>query len=42
MMQMHKYNLNDLEHMIPWEREVYVGMLVNHLKEEADRINNKG
>jgi len=37
MVQHHKYSLHELENMIPWEREVYVAMLVEHLKEEADR-----
>lgn len=34
-MQEHKYSLSELENMIPWEREVYVGLLVMHLKEKA-------
>ena len=33
-MQHHKYSLSDLENMIPWEREIYVDMLVEHIKEE--------
>ena len=36
-MQPHKYSLNELENMIPWEREVYVSLLVNYLKEEKER-----
>ena len=36
-MQHHKYSLNELENMIPWEREVYVSLLVNYLKEEKER-----
>ena len=36
-MQHHKYSLNVLENMIPWEREVYVTMLVEWIKEENDR-----
>ena len=31
-MQEHKYSLTELENMIPWEREVYIGMLITHLK----------
>ena len=34
MMQHHKYSLTELENMIPWEREVYVGLLANYLEEE--------
>jgi hypothetical protein len=33
-MQYHKYSLTEIESMIPWERDVYVGMLKNHLEEE--------
>ena len=32
-----KYSLSELENMIPWEREVYVGLLAMHLKEKADK-----
>jgi hypothetical protein len=38
MMQHHKYSLTELEHMIPWEREIYIAMLVDHVKEENERI----
>jgi len=34
LMQYHKYSLTEIENMIPWERDVYVGMLQNHLEEE--------
>jgi len=37
MMQHHKYSLTELENMIPWEREIYVTMLVEYIKEENDR-----
>ena len=36
-MQHHKYSLDELEKMMPWEREVYVSFLVNYLKEEKER-----
>ena len=36
-MQHHKYSLSDLENMIPWEREIYINMLVEHIKEENKR-----
>lgn len=39
-MQYHKYTLQDLENMIPFEREVYVAMLVKYLEEEKQRIEN--
>ena len=34
LMQYHKYSLTEIENMIPWERDVYVNMLQNHLEEE--------
>ena len=36
-MQHHKYSLTELENMIPWEREIYVTMLVNYIKEEKEK-----
>ena len=37
MMQHHNYSLHDLEHMVPWEREVYVTFLIEWIKEENER-----
>jgi len=34
LMQYHKYSLTEIENMIPWERDVYVGLLQQHLEEE--------
>ena len=34
LMQYHKYSLWEIENMIPWERDVYVGLLQQHLEEE--------
>jgi hypothetical protein len=36
-MQHHKYSLSELENMIPWEREVYLNLLVGYIKEEEQR-----
>ena len=36
-MQHHNYSLSDLEDMIPWEREIYVDMLVTFIKEENEK-----
>jgi hypothetical protein len=41
MMQHHKYSLSDIENMIPWEREVYMTLLVNHIAEENERIKRQ-
>ena len=37
MVQHHKYSLTELENMIPWEREIYVGLLMKHVQEENER-----
>ena len=37
MMQHHKYSLTELDNMMPWEREIYVAMLQEHIKEENER-----
>ena len=36
-MQHHKYSLTELEAMIPWERDVYVSLLINYIKEENEK-----
>ena len=33
-MNHHNYSLSDLDNMMPWEREIYVDMLIEHIKEE--------
>lgn len=37
-MQHHKYSLTELEQMIPWERTIYVNMLIKYLDEEKERL----
>jgi len=39
MMQHHNYSLTELEDMMPWEREIYLGLLMQYLKEERDKIS---
>jgi len=41
MMQHHKYSLSELENMIPWERSIYVSLLIKYLEEEKERINQQ-
>ena len=36
-MQHHKYSLTEIEAMIPWERDVYVSLLIKYIKEESER-----
>ena len=37
MMQHHNYSLTELDNMMPWEREIYVGLLLNYIKEEKEK-----
>ena len=41
MMQYHKYSLTEVEEMMPFEREIYVHMLVKHLEEEKQRYEQQ-
>jgi hypothetical protein len=36
-MQHHKYSLSEIENMLPWERDIYVSLLINYIKEENER-----
>ena len=40
-MQHHKYSLTELENMMPWEREIYLGLLQEHIKEENERLEKE-
>ena len=40
-MQHHKYSLTELENMIPWEREIYVGLVVEHVTEENRKMEEQ-
>jgi len=31
LMQHHKYSLSEIENMMPWERQVYTSLLIQHL-----------
>ena len=37
LMQYHKYSLTEIENMMPWERDIYVGLLQQHLEEEEQK-----
>jgi hypothetical protein len=41
LMQHHKYSLTELVDMMPWEREIYIGLLSQHIKEENERIERE-
>ena len=37
LIQYHKYSLTEIENMMPWERDIYVQLLKNHLEEEEQK-----
>lgn len=37
LMQYHKYSLSDIENMMPWEREIYLSLLENHIQDEEEK-----
>ena len=36
-MQHHKYSLSEIEDMMPWERDIYLDMLITYIKEENEK-----
>jgi hypothetical protein len=41
MTRHYKYSLTELDNMIPWEREVYVALLIQDIEEENERIKSQ-
>ena len=41
MMQHHKYSLEEIESMLPWEREIYVGLLMQYIKDENEKAKQE-
>lgn len=37
LMQHHNYSLTEIENMLPWERDIYVGMLLDYLEKKKQR-----
>ena len=35
--QQQQYSLTEIENMIPWEREAYLTLLTNQIKEEQEK-----
>jgi len=42
LMQYHKYSLTEIENMMPWERDIYVSLLQQHLEEEKLKQQQQG
>ena len=41
MMHNFQYSLSEIENMIPYEREIYTLMLIEHLEKEKEKINSR-
>ena len=41
LMQHHNYSLTELDNMIPFEREIYVQLLIQHIQEENERLRDQ-
>lgn len=41
LLQHHKYSLTELENLIPFERDIYLSMLVVHLELEKERMTKQ-
>ena len=37
----YKYTLTELENMLPWERDMYIGMVNNWVKEETEKLKQQ-
>jgi len=41
MVTHYKYSLTELDNMMPWEREIYVGLMLQYIEEEKMRIEQE-
>ena len=41
MMQHHKYGFDDINSMLPWESDIYVELLRQHLEEDKTKIEEQ-
>jgi len=42
LLQNFHYSLTELEEMIPWEREIYLIMLIEDIKEKNEKAKQQG
>jgi hypothetical protein len=40
-MNNHNYSLTEIENMLPWERDIYVTMLIEHINEHNEKLKQK-
>ena len=41
MMQHHKWSITELENLIPWERDIFMDKLIQHIKDENEKIKEQ-
>ncbi len=41
MVTHYKYSLTELDNMMPWEREIYVGLMLQYIEDEKMRIERE-
>jgi len=41
MMKVHGYSLTELENMIPWEREVFIALLLEYIEKQNQKNKNE-
>ena len=41
LMQHHKYSLSEIDGMIPWEKDVYISMLAEFIREQKEEMNRQ-
>ena len=41
MIQHHKWSLTEIEDMLPYERDIYVAMLQNWIKDENEKMKQQ-
>ena len=37
----HNYSLTELDNMMPWEREIYMGLMSKYIEEENEKIEKE-
>ena len=41
MAQHHKYSLTELDNMMPWERDIYINLLMQYIEDENKEIERQ-
>ena len=41
LIKFHEFSIADIEEMYPWERDVYVAIVIQHVEEENEKIRQQ-